>query len=105
MTKVIVYGVVLVCLIGGGVVWASTSRAQALAYTCMTCHGPNGRSRAEIPSIDTLSYVKFKEALLAFRAGTRKATIMGRIAKAYSDEQIDLLARYFSTVRTQQGNP
>jgi cytochrome c553 len=35
--------------------------------------------------------------MLAFKSGTRTATIMHQLAKGYSDEQIRLLASYFAS--------
>ncbi|MFM9880185.1 MAG: c-type cytochrome [Burkholderiaceae bacterium] len=35
----------------------------------------------------------------AFKAGTRPATIMHQLAKGYTDEQIELIATYFASIR------
>jgi len=35
--------------------------------------------------------------MLAFKSGTRPATIMHQLAKGYTDEQIRLLATYFAS--------
>jgi sulfide dehydrogenase cytochrome subunit len=35
--------------------------------------------------------------MLAFRSGKRSGTVMNRIAKGYSDEDIELLAGYLAT--------
>ena len=69
-----------------------TARGTALMNACAACHGPNGHSQGAIPSIDTLSRKNMVTALRAFRAGERKGTIMNRIAKGLSDDDIDALA-------------
>ena len=71
--------------------------ARALAATCAACHGPDGRSAtAEVVSLAGLPREHIASQMRAFRDGTRPATIMQQIAKGYSDQQIDLLADYFS---------
>jgi sulfide dehydrogenase cytochrome subunit len=37
--------------------------------------------------------------LKAFRSGERPSTVMGRLAKGYSDAEIDALAAYFSQLK------
>ena len=71
---------------------------EALADGCTSCHGIQGKSRGEIPSLDGLSRADFRQAMIDFRAQRRTATIMNRIARVYSDEDIALLADYFSSV-------
>ena len=75
------------------------SRGTALANACAACHGPPGRSQGAIPSIDALSAEDFRAALQAFRADTRKGTVMNRIAKGLDDADIDVMAIYFATLR------
>jgi sulfide dehydrogenase cytochrome subunit len=36
------------------------------------------------------------DAMRAYKSGDRAATIMNRIAKGFSDAEIDALARYFA---------
>ena len=92
---------VLGVLLLPGVVTAGTSAAHgmALAYACAACHGPNGHSQGAIPSIDKLPPEDFVAALKAFRADSRKGTVMNRIAKGLDDTEIDAIAAYFATSR------
>lgn len=73
-------------------------RGAALAHTCMTCHGPEGRSHGAIPSLTTLSSADITTALQAFRAETRPSTVMHRIAKGLDDADITAVATYFATL-------
>jgi len=59
-------------------------RGEALAAPCFTCHGTSFEEPDEVA-----------EDLLKFRSGERKATIMGRIAKGYSEDEIRILGEYF----------
>jgi cytochrome subunit of sulfide dehydrogenase len=84
---------------------AGTAAAQdgrLLAMSCMNCHGPGGKSRGEIPSINGKSEDFIKVAMTDFRDGKRtgaSATVMPRIAKGYSDAEIDALAKYVATLK------
>lgn len=79
----------------------STASAQAdpvavLAAACTSCHGVDGRSTTAIPSLAGRPADDLAAALLAYRDGTRGGTIMDRIARGYTPEQIALLAAWFS---------
>jgi cytochrome c553 len=75
---------------------AAPASGQALINACAACHGPDGRSRGAIPPIDHLSAEDFTSALKAFRADTRKGTVMNRIAKGVDDAEIAAMAAYFA---------
>ena len=72
--------------------------AAALAGSCSACHGPNGVSYG--PATPTLAGINkdyFVETMQAFKSGKRHATVMGRIAKGYSDDEIKSMAGYFQS--------
>jgi len=71
--------------------------ARSLAATCAACHGTDGRSATkEVIGLAGLPKEHIVSQMKAFRDGTRPATIMHQIAKGYSDQQIELMADYFS---------
>jgi cytochrome subunit of sulfide dehydrogenase len=70
-----------------------------LALSCAACHGTNGHSPGAIPSIQGKSAAYIEDALNGFKAGSRPATVMNRLAKGYSAAEIKALAAYFSTVK------
>jgi cytochrome subunit of sulfide dehydrogenase len=78
---------------------AADVRGEALAEGCTSCHGIEGRSRGYIPSLNNLSHAEFVRAMEDFRAQNRPATIMNRIVRAYSAEEVALLADYFASGR------
>ena len=97
-------------LVAAGVAMAATIGAAAaqqadgrlLAMSCMNCHGPGGKSLGDTPSINGKSEDFIKNALIDFRDGKRTgtaATIMPRLAKGYSDAEIDALAKYVATLK------
>jgi cytochrome c553 len=76
-------------------------RTRSLASTCSQCHGTDGRAVAGsiVPALAGRSEADTVQQLLAFKAGSRPATVMTQLAKGYSDEQIRQLAAYFAAQR------
>jgi len=67
------------------------------AASCFGCHGAGGFGGAAIPPVILGVPPEYIEtSLKAFRDGSRPSTIMQRIAKGYSDEDIAAVAKYFS---------
>ena len=87
------------CLPGTGVADGLTARGVSLAQACAACHGPDGQSQGAIPSLNALSAADAIAALQAFRAATRKGTVMLRIAKGLDDADITAVATYFATLQ------
>lgn len=69
---------------------------NVLSATCSGCHGKNGVSVAEIPSINGKTALQIQTAMLEFKTDRRPATVMNRHAKGFSDEEIAILAAYIS---------
>lgn len=75
----------------------SGASAQMLAETCAGCHGTDGASAGPAsPTIGGMHDETFTEVMEGFRDGSIYSTVMGRIAKGYSDEEIELMAKYFA---------
>lgn len=73
---------------------------QRLAATCAACHGTDGMTAGDtLPRLAGQPREALKASLLAFKAGSRPATVMHQLAKGYSDEQIEALATYFAARR------
>lgn len=84
--------------------------AEALAYTCAGCHGTDGSSAGpSSPSIAGLDPEVFMDAMQDYKVDLRNSTIMNRIAKGYTDEQIQGMAMFFARQklrpRPQQVDP
>ena len=68
-----------------------------LGNTCAGCHGVNGASSAAtMPIIGGQSKAYLEATMKAYRDGSRAATIMGRIAKGYNDEQISAMSGFLA---------
>lgn len=114
-----------VALALAGAAWAGSATAQqvpisVLAGNCAGCHGIDGVSGGPAtPSIAGMSKVYFINAMLSYKYGKDKAkieaaaktlkidpddvegherlaTVMDRMAKGYSDEDIGRMADYFA---------
>ena len=85
-------------LLAAASAWAeSPSRAAMLSNTCAGCHGTNGASVGpSMPVIAGMSEAFLVDSMKKFKSGERPSSIMGRLAKAYSDEEIKLVAEYFA---------
>lgn len=80
---------------------AEITRGVMLSNSCAACHGTDGKSPGAIPSIYGKSSEFISQALMDFREGKRPATVMGRHASGYSDEEIKLIAEYFSSLQQE----
>lgn len=74
---------------------AADARSEMLANPCISCHGPDQKSAGSIPALVGMKQEDIAAALKQFKSGERTGTVMNRIAKGYSDEDIEALARYF----------
>ncbi len=74
------------------------TRGVMLSNSCAACHGTDGKSPGAIPSIYGKTSEFVSQALMDFREGKRPASVMGRHASGYSDEEIQMIAEYFSSL-------
>ncbi len=70
--------------------------ARNLAAQCANCHGTNGRSVADVPSLAGQSAAVLINKMKDYKDGKQQATIMHQLSKGYTDEQIALIADYYS---------
>ena len=75
---------------------ASPNLARNLAAQCANCHGTNGKSVAEVPSLAGQPANVIMQKMKDYRDGKLPASIMHQLAKGYNDEQVALIADYFS---------
>lgn len=84
----------------GGLIASSTAFSAAppsmLANACAGCHGTNGLSSTPMPIISGLNQDYLETILRQYKTDERPSTIMGRLAKGYSDEELDLMATFFA---------
>ena len=75
---------------------ATAADPQLMASSCSGCHTNDEKLTTAIPRLRGLPEAVFVEAMRAFRTGQRPVTVMDRIAKGFTDDEIKQLAAYFS---------
>lgn len=71
-----------------------------LANACAGCHGTNGASAGpSMPSLAGQSKIATVEAMKGFKSGERPSSIMGRIAKGYSDADFEAMGDFFAKMK------
>lgn len=103
-------GVALSALMTGTLLVSATASAEStfdvtvLAAACANCHGPDGRSPASIPSIAGRPESILLAQLRAFQSETPPAntTIMDRLTKGFTDDELVALAHHFSQITAKQ---
>ena len=114
-------GIALLLICGSSAFGATSLEDKVLAGPCVNCHGPDGRSPGAIPSIAGLPEAELKAKLLAFKSegvpagstasstvsssagATAGTTIMNRLAKGYTDDQITALSHYYAQMKPAAG--
>lgn len=73
--------------------------ALLIAQNCGTCHGLEGRVFTEsMPPLAGMNREKFVAAMIAFRDDQRPATIMDRLAKAFTEDDFQAMADYYAAL-------
>jgi cytochrome subunit of sulfide dehydrogenase len=82
----------------------SASGVRALAANCAACHGTAGRAvpGSSVGALAGKPREEIAQMLAQFKAGTRPATVMHQIAKAYDDAEIAALADHFARLPRQE---
>lgn len=74
-------------------------QVQIWAASCMACHGPEGRAEGTGLAIGGRPAKELLGKLLGYKSGKLPATIMHRHVKGYSDQELELIATYFSSLK------
>ena len=91
-------------LLGAGLLAAPAAMAadasgETIAAQCNGCHGFKGQSKGAAPAINGLPKSYIVSSMQDFKADKRPATIMNRIAKGYTDQEIENVADYYSSAK------
>ena len=79
---------------------------RARAQPCAVCHGALGISAVpDAPSLAGQPALYVAAQLRAFRSGERRHEVMNVIAKPLTDEDIDVLAAWFASIRIEAQPP
>lgn len=80
-----------------GAAMAAPPTPEMISFACAGCHGTNGASAGlTMPSLASQSKAAIVDAMKKFKSGDRPSTVMGRLAKGYSDADFDAMGSFFS---------
>lgn len=74
----------------------SYAQAPLAAEACTGCHAPNGTGAGGVPAIAGRDAAELGAIMTAFRVDARPATIMGRIARGYTEAEQAAIAEHFA---------
>jgi cytochrome subunit of sulfide dehydrogenase len=86
---------VIAAILAGGAAFAADAPSGAAG--CSGCHAANSRVDTPVPPLMGRPAADTASQMIAFKSGERKGTIMDRIAKGFSDEEIQAIAAWYAT--------
>ena len=69
------------------------------AASCTGCHPASSRVTSPVPRLSGLDRAAIVRAMQDFRSGQRTGTVMDRIAKGFTDDEIQAIAAWYATQR------
>ena len=78
---------------------AAAPEPPAGASSCSGCHPANTGIDTPMQRLNGRNAAEISEQMKAFRAGQRSATVMGRIARGFSDDEIQAIAAWYAEQR------
>ena len=80
--------------------WAVPARAASEpppgAASCSGCHSARATAAAPVPRLYGRDAGEMLTAMAAFRGGSLPSTVMNRIAKGFSDDELRPIAAWFA---------
>jgi cytochrome c553 len=92
----------LAAAIGVGLIAAvvvASAEPPAGAAACSGCHPASTRVTSPVPRLAGLDRAAIVRAMQDFRSGTRAATVMDRIAKGFTEAEVQAIAAWYATQR------
>ena len=89
-----VFLAVIAALFAGGMAFAAD--APTGAVSCSGCHASNPRVDTAVPPLNGRPAADIAKEMIAFKSGERKGTIMDRIARGFSDAEIQAIAAWYA---------
>jgi sulfide dehydrogenase cytochrome subunit len=66
------------------------------ATSCSGCHAPSASVETKVPPLRGRVPAEIVAAIQAFRSGERLSTVMGRLAKGFSDDETRAIAAWLA---------
>src|SRR5581483_11712491 len=80
---------------------AGAAEAPPGASSCSGCHAASAAVETPVPRLAGQPAPLIAGAMIAFRNGQRPGTIMPRLAKGFSDDEIAAIAAWYAAQRAQ----
>jgi sulfide dehydrogenase cytochrome subunit len=80
-------------------VTAASAEPPAGAASCSGCHATSAHVTTPVPRLIGRERADFVKAMQDFRSGARAGTVMDRIAKGFTDDEIQAIAAWYATQR------
>ncbi|HEX6211662.1 MAG TPA: cytochrome C [Methylomirabilota bacterium] len=77
----------------------ASAEPPAGAASCTGCHPASARVASPVPRLAGLERAAIVKALREFRAGQRPATVMDRIARGFTDDEVQAIAAWYAAQR------
>jgi len=77
----------------------ASAEPPAGAASCSGCHPASARVASPVPRLAGLDRAVIVRAMQDFRSGQRAGTVMDRIARGFTDEEIETIAAWLATQR------
>jgi cytochrome subunit of sulfide dehydrogenase len=77
----------------------ASAEPPAGAASCSGCHPASSRITSPVPRLVGLDRAAIVRAMQDFRSGQRAATVMDRLAKGFTDDEIQAIAAWYATQR------
>jgi sulfide dehydrogenase cytochrome subunit len=77
----------------------ASAEPPAGAASCSGCHPASTRVPSPVPRLVGLDRAAIVRAMQDFRSGQRAATVMDRLAKGFTDDEIQAIAAWYATQR------
>jgi cytochrome subunit of sulfide dehydrogenase len=75
----------------------ASAELPAGAAACSGCHPTSTRVTSPVPRLAGRDSAAIVKAMQDFRSGARAGTVMDRIAKGFTDEEIQAIAAWYAT--------
>jgi cytochrome subunit of sulfide dehydrogenase len=74
----------------------ASAEPPAGAAACSGCHPASTRITSPVPRLAGRDSAAIVKAMQDFRSGTRAGTVMDRIAKGFTDEEVQAIAAWYA---------
>jgi sulfide dehydrogenase cytochrome subunit len=89
-------GVVALVALAGGAALAASPEPPAGASSCSGCHAASARVDTTVPRLAGRGAADIVTQMQAFKTGQKQSTVMDRIAKGFTDAEVQAIADWYA---------